>query len=160
MPLGTAGAGTTQVLVVALVVVWALSRQFRSRVFRLDRVVVAPLVLAVLTAVSWPPIRLTPSEIWGTAGTAAFALGAGYVRGRAVRMERGPSGQVLSTGGWGTVIIYLVTLGLHFGLDAVLHVTNARLLAASATLYLVALMAGRLAAMVPRARALMAVPPA
>lgn len=143
-----------------LVVLWALSRQFRTRVFRLERAVVTPIVLAVLTAVAWPPMGLTASEVGVTAGTAAFALVAGYVRGRAVRMERGPGGQVLSTGGWGTVAIYLGTLGLHLALDAVFHVTNARLLEASLPLYLVALMAGRLAAMVPRARALGPNPPA
>ena len=162
MPIGSgaAGAGATEAVVMILVVVWALSRQFRSRVFRIDRVVVTPIVLAVLTVVAWPPMRLTASEVWVTVGTGAFALAAGYVRGRAVAMERGPGGQVLSTGGWGTVLIYVVTLGLHFALDAVIHVTNVRLVEASVPLYLVALMAGRLVAMVPRARTLLAAPPA
>ncbi|MDA8199703.1 MAG: hypothetical protein M0Z54_09805 [Thermaerobacter sp.] len=162
MPIGsgTAGAGGTEAVVMVLVVVWALSRQFRSRVFRIDRVVVTPMILAVLMVVAWPHVRLTPAEVWVTVGTGGFALVAGYVRGRAVRMERGLGGQVLSTGGWGTVVIYAVTLGLHFALDAVFHVSNPRLLEASALLYLVALMAGRLVAMVPRARTLLATPPA
>lgn len=160
MPIGSvAGPGATEAVVMALVVVWALSRQFRSRVFRIDRAVVTPAVLAVVTVVAWPPTRLAPPEVWVTVGTSAFALVAGYVRGRAVRMERGLGGQVLSTGGWGTVVIYLATLGLHLALDAVFQVTNPRLLEATMPLYLVTLMAGRLVAMVPRARTILAAPP-
>lgn len=153
------GSSSSELLVMALVIVWALSRQFRARVFRWERALITPAVLAVLTLVVWQGVSVSGTELWVTVGTAVFALVAGWVRGRSVRLHQRADGQVMMTGGWGTVIIYVVTLGLHLGADAVLHITNDRVLVATLPLYLVSLMIGRLLALVPRARALSVSPP-
>lgn len=150
-----ASAQVTADLVVAGLIVWAMWRQLRPQPFRPGRQVVVPALLVVVSLEAFGRFPVfTTQGVAILVATVAFAFGAGYWRASVARLERRNDGTLWVTGGWGSLVIYAITIGLHLGLESLMGQSAEYLLAATAPLYLAALFAGRLLGLWPRARRL------
>lgn len=150
-----ASAQVTADLVVAGLIVWAMWRQLRPQLFRPGRQVVVPAVLILVSLEEFGRFpAFTLQNVTVLAVTVAFAFVAGYWRASVARLERRNDGSLWVTGGWGSLVIYATTIGLHLGLESLMGESANYLLVATAPLYLAALFAGRLLGLWPRARRL------
>jgi hypothetical protein len=131
-------------IVLVLVVAFVLWRQLSPQPYRPTRMLLWPVILVVLT------VEGDGSHLLGSGHarlvivvTLVFALVVGVVRGFVNQIQRRPDGTIWVMGGWIGAILYVVTLLLHYGLDALFNVGNETALVASLPLYLAALMVGR-----------------
>lgn len=138
--------------IVAVIVVWAIWRQLRPQRFRLQRQIIMPVLLLVISAETIGGVHWTTPAVAILAATTAFAFVAGYFRARAVQLERRADGSLWVTGGWVSVGIYVVTIGLHYGLDALFGQQASSALTATAPIYLAALLLGRVLGLWPKVK--------
>lgn len=131
----TVPTAVISLVITALVLLWILYRQVQVRPVRTSWVVPLVLVIAGVAA-------LTSGSGGGHRGLTATAIavliallvldaaGLGAVRALTVRLWR-EGGTVVRRGTWVTVLLWLVGLGVHLGVDAVARISDS-----SALLYL------------------------
>lgn len=139
--------------IVAVVIVWAIWRQLRPQRFRMQRQIIMPVLLLVISAETIGSVHWTTPALAILGITTAFAFVAGYFRARAVQVDRRPDGSLWVTGGFISVAIYAVTIGLHYGLDALMGQQASATLASTAPIYLAALLLGRVLGLWPKVKA-------
>lgn len=130
---GMSSAGTTVVSIVISVAILALILYRQLQVRRTSSRMVLPIVVLVIGVVSLTrgSTRLTGGELGILIALLAVdAGGLGAVRALTVRLWRDQQ-DVLRQGTWVTIVLWLVGLGIHEGVDAIAHIP-----ASSTLLYL------------------------
>ena len=121
----------TNILIGVLVLVWLLARQLQTRPVKEDSTLVFIGVLVVVgIAQTVAAMQKAHAHSLPTAAIAillvGLALGAGLgaVRATTVKLWRDQTGVALRKGTGVTAVLWLVSIGLHFGLDALLDHTT------------------------------------
>lgn len=132
--------GSSENIVIGLVVLaWVLWRQVQRRLVRADRKPTVLLILLVLGVVAVGAYvkkePVTGLAIVLLAGSLVLAAGFGVVRGYTVRVWE-QDGQRWRQGTWLTVLLWLVAVGSHIGIDALIDGGAKGLGSASILLYL------------------------
>lgn len=132
--------GSSENIVIGLVVLaWVLWRQVQRRLVRADRKPTVLLILLVLGVVAVGAYvkkePVTGLAIVLLAGSLVLAAGFGVVRGYTVRVWE-QDGQRWRQGTWLTVLLWLVAVGSHIGIDALIDSGAKGLGSASILLYL------------------------
>jgi hypothetical protein len=142
--------------VMALVVVWVLSRQLRGRFVtaRTTRIGVLSLVLVVygLSQVWSAHLQWDAATAGLVAAELAVSAGFGAARGAAVRLtER--DGYLYQQGGWLLVLLWLVTLGFRIGLTPLVGAAHAAATNATVMISLAVTLVAQYAVLQARVRA-------
>jgi hypothetical protein len=116
---------TTVNIVIGLVVLaWLLSRQVQKRLVREDRKPTVLLILLVLGVIQlgtfFKSVPLTTGLVLLLIVSMVLAAGFGVVRAYTVRLWRA-DGQLWRQGTWLTLVLWLVAIGSHIGLDALIE---------------------------------------
>ncbi len=132
--------GSSANIVIGLVVLaWLLWRQTQRRPVREDRKPTVLLILLVLGVVAlgayFKQEPATGLAIALLVGSLVLAAGFGVVRGYTVRLWD-QDGQLFRQGTWLTILLWLVAIGSHVGLDALIDGGAKGLGSASILLYL------------------------
>ncbi len=126
---GTAGtqAEIVSIAITALVLIWVLYRQVQVRPIRTTWVLPIGLVIvgiAEATQGSGGSNRMSATSVGILIALLVLdAGGLGAVRALTVRLWR-QGGTVVRQGTWVTVVLWLVGLGIHLGVDAVAHISD------------------------------------
>ncbi|MCR6489759.1 hypothetical protein M8542_43805 [Amycolatopsis sp. OK19-0408] len=113
-------SSSANILIGLAVLAWLVLRQTQRRLVREDRRPVVLLVLLVLgvfqlaTYLKLVPVSATVIVL--VVASLVLAAGFGFVRALSVRVWR-QDGQLWRQGGWLTVALWLVAVGVHIGLD-------------------------------------------
>lgn len=131
--------GSANIVIGLVVLAWLLWRQTQRRPVREDRKPTVLLILLVLGVVAlgayFKTAPATGLAIALLAGSLVLAAGFGVVRGYTVRLWQ-QDGQFFRQGTWLTIVLWLVAIGSHIGLDALIDSGAKGLGSASILLYL------------------------
>ncbi|MFI5605624.1 hypothetical protein [Amycolatopsis sp. NPDC051903] len=134
-------SNTVNILIGLVVLAWLLSRQVQKRLVREDRKPTVLLVLAVLGVIQLASFfnGAAPTTTIVLLLVASLVIAAifGVIRAYTVRLWR-TDGQLWRQGTWLTIVLWLVAIGLHIGLDLLIDHNGAAkgLSGASIMLYL------------------------
>ncbi len=115
------GQSVLNLVIAAAVLLWVLYRQLQPRPVKEDRPYRLMFVLAVLGTVQI--VQLAGQTEISAAGYAALLIGLlsgagfGWLRGRLVHFWRGPDGTLMRQGNWLTLLLWVVGIAVHLGLD-------------------------------------------
>lgn len=127
------------IVIGVVVLLWILSRQVQKRSVREDRKPTALLILLVLGVLQLTTFfkdnAATSSVILLLVLSFVLAAGFGVIRAYTVHLWRA-DGQLWRQGNWLTVVLWLVAIGLHIGLDFVIDGAGAAKGLSSASLML------------------------
>ena len=130
---------SVNILVGLVVLAWLLWRQTQKRPVREDRkptVLLILLVLGVLQLSTYFKSASSSGLVVGLlVGSLVLAAGFGVVRGYTVRLWR-QDGQLFRQGTWLTIVLWVVAIGVHIGLDLLIDGNAKGLSGASILLYL------------------------
>ena len=150
-------------IVIGLVVLaWLLSRQVQKRLVKEDRKPTVLLILLVLGIVQLASYFKSAASdnavVLLLIGSLVLAAGFGVVRAYTVRLWRA-DGQLWRQGTWLTVVLWLVAIGSHIGLDFVIEGAGEAkgLSSASILLYLAVTLGAQRAIVQSRANRVVAV---
>lgn len=130
---------SVNIIIGLVVLAWVLWRQTQRRLVREDRKPTVLLVLLVLGVLAlgayFKSAPATGFAIALLAGSLVLAAGFGVVRGYTVRLWRQDE-QLWRQGTWLTIVLWLVAIGSHIGLDVLIDGGAKGLGSASILLYL------------------------
>lgn len=115
------GQGVLNIVIAAAALLWILYRQLQARPIKENRPYSLMLVLAVLGIVQI--FQLAGQADISAAGYTALLLGLlsgagfGWLRGRIVHLWRDADGTLLRQGNWLTIVLWIVAIAVHLGLD-------------------------------------------
>jgi hypothetical protein len=130
---------SVNILIGLVVLAWLLWRQTQKRLVREDRRPTVLLILLVLGVVQLSAYLKTTSTsatvILLLVGSLVLAAGFGVVRAHSVKLWR-QDGQLWRQGTWLTIVLWVVAIGVHIGLDVLFDSSAKGLSGASILLYL------------------------
>ena len=130
---------SANILIGLVVLAWLLWRQTQKRLVREDRKPTVLLILLVLGVVQLSTYLKTASTsatvILLLVGSLVLAAGFGVVRAYSVKLWR-QDGQLWRQGTWLTIVLWVVGIGVHIGLDVLFDSSAKGLSGASILLYL------------------------
>jgi hypothetical protein len=129
-------SGTIEIILVVAVVCYILIRRLLGEPAEGKRMLLLPAILTVVGIVNITKLTQTPVSVAFLAGSAAFSMVLGLLRGRSIRLFP-QSGLVFMRYTWVTVALWVLNLAGKFGANIILRVADPHAVASvSSGLYL------------------------